>query len=269
MFTMLTDDTRTELSNYVKKAKGSLTLDEFSAKSGISKYHLSRLINGKLKNVPRESTIIAIANASESKAVRRYLKWCYLSDETLAREERIDPVLQPINSSHKTEQISGDDSIPYETTRKRTKTYYNKKPAQSSTSIILDALLHLPYEWTRKLIECPVTIFIDNYFCIEFPDEAPFKKWHFLFLKEHPYDYHTYLVTALGILLNQGVALDEKYTIVLDSKKRYEQAKRYRKDTTNGYISVMLIHSDNRILEMYMNLERGITCQALKSIRLT
>ena len=269
MRAMFTDDTRAELSNYVKKAKGNLTLDEFSVKSGISKYHLSRLINGKIKNIPRESTIIAIANASESRAVRRILKWCYLSDETLAREERIDPELQPINSNHETKQPYSDDPIPYEEKRKRAKSYYNKKPAQSSVSIILEALLDLSFEWTRTLMVCPVTIFIDNYFCIELPDEAPFKKWHFLFLQEHPYDYETYLTTTLGILLNQKQPIEEKYTIVLDSQKRYSQARIRKHIVTHANISVMLIHSDHRILEMYMNLEKNITYQDLKNIRLS
>ena len=232
---MMTDDTREELSSYVKKAKGSLTLDEFSIKSGISKYHLSRIINGKIKNIPRESTIISIANASESKAVRRFLKWCFLSSETLAREERIDPELQPINGKYELIPPSSDDFVSNETKRKRGKTYYNKQLIQSSTSIILDALLDLPFEWTRKLVTCPVKHFLNNYICIEFPDNAPFIKWHFFFLEDHPYDYQTYLLSTLGILLNQESAIDEKYTIILDSQRRYEQARRYRNDVADAH----------------------------------
>lgn len=250
---LLDDDGKKELSYYVKKAIGGLTLDEFSAKSGISKYHLSRITNGKFKSLPRESTIIAIANSSESKAIKDIMKITYLSEEAYKREMK----------DHSSNE-NGSNTI-----NQYPRTSYNKKPPQRPAGIILDSLLGLPYEWTRILAESPVNVFIDNYFCIELSENAPFKKWHFLFLEGHPYDYQTYMVSTFGILLNEERSIEEKFSIILDSKERYIQAKMYKKDIKRYNISTILINSNYKILEMYMNLEKELTYQDLKSIRLT
>lgn len=256
---LLDDDGKKELSHYVKKAIGSLTLDEFSAKSGISKYHLSRITNGKFKSLPRESTIIAIANSSESKAVKNILKITYLSEETYKREMKVDEQLNAKSTNNENH---------FNTDSQHSRTNYNKKPPQRLAGIILDSLLNLPYKWTRILTASPVNVFIDNYFCIELPEKAPFKKWHFLFLEEHPYNYQTYMVSTLGILMNEERSNQEKFSIILDSKTRYMQARMYKKDIKHYNISVILINSNYKILEMYMNLDKDISFSDLKSIRL-
>ena len=45
----LSADDKLQLARFVKKAKGSLSLDEFAQKTGVSKYQLSRIMNGKFK----------------------------------------------------------------------------------------------------------------------------------------------------------------------------------------------------------------------------
>ena len=45
----LLDQEKLELAKYVRQAKGSLSLNAFSQKTGVSKYQLSRIMNGKLR----------------------------------------------------------------------------------------------------------------------------------------------------------------------------------------------------------------------------
>lgn len=58
------DFDRTRLTELIKEAKGGQTLDELAAKTGISKFQLSRIMNGNYKRAPHMSTLRKIAGVS-------------------------------------------------------------------------------------------------------------------------------------------------------------------------------------------------------------
>lgn len=62
----MTEEEKLNLAKMVKKAKGSMSLDEFANKTGVSKFQLSRIMNGKFKESPRKATIQAILDHAES-----------------------------------------------------------------------------------------------------------------------------------------------------------------------------------------------------------
>ena len=67
----MTEEEKLNLAKMVKKAKGSMSLDEFASKTGVSKFQLSRIMNGKFKESPRKATIQAILDHAESPEIFR------------------------------------------------------------------------------------------------------------------------------------------------------------------------------------------------------
>lgn len=55
------------LAELVRKAIGKKTQIQFSEETGISKFHVNRLINGKIDKAPRPKTLFAIAAAAENR----------------------------------------------------------------------------------------------------------------------------------------------------------------------------------------------------------
>ena len=73
------------LIQLIKLAKGDFSLDKFSERTGISKFQLSRIMNGKFKELPHKSTLRAIANNSVDDYAKEVLE-NYTSDVILHRD---------------------------------------------------------------------------------------------------------------------------------------------------------------------------------------
>ena len=71
----MTEAQKRELGKLIKEAKGSRTLDRFAEETGISKFQISRIINGRYEYCPHMSTIAKIAKFSElNNFVERFKK---------------------------------------------------------------------------------------------------------------------------------------------------------------------------------------------------
>lgn len=79
------DNEKQLLIQLIKSAKGDSSLDKFSERTGISKFQLSRIMNGKFKEMPHKSTLKAIANGSTDDYAKEVLE-NYTSDVMLFKD---------------------------------------------------------------------------------------------------------------------------------------------------------------------------------------
>ena len=276
----LLDQEKLELAKYVRQAKGSLSLNAFSQKTGVSKYQLSRIMNGKFKDQPRESTILAIANGSEHSSIRNILKITYLSEEVynqeIEKEKSLNcksnsPKLQTEEHTHDSTVISDpiNDPVFSENAAFPKKKRYRRFTTLDPLSTLLKSLLGLPVEWTKTLDTCPIDLFVENYICIRFAEDCPLKKWHFIFLEKHPYEYPTYLITVLGALYNHSMPLTEKFSIIVDCQRNFEYAKFAKREFPPSFVSIIGIDVENILHEFYYPIHPDIAENTLKIFTLS
>lgn len=82
------DNEKQLLIQLIKSAKGDGSLDQFSERTGISKFQLSRIMNGKFKEMPHKSTLKAIANGATDDFAKEVLE-NYTSDIVIFKEYNI------------------------------------------------------------------------------------------------------------------------------------------------------------------------------------
>jgi len=246
----LSADDKLQLARFVKKAKGSLSLDEFAQKTGVSKYQLSRIMNGKFKEQPRISTMAAIADNSESTMAETCIRSLFLLEDNPKKEKTVQPdsLHSDCEPEKNTSEIMNDIENAPETTKR-----YRTQKSWDSMAVILYFLVSLPFEWTKKNLPCPVNVFVNGYLCIDLLGQTKIRRWHFFFLKQNPYDYPTYLIAVAGILCDKGGSADEKFSIVTDSEYIFK-APYISHDRLSGIIlSVILIHPNNELSEVYIH----------------
>lgn len=250
----MTEVEKKELSRVVKLAKGSQSLDEFAEKTGISKFQLSRIINGKLKGMPRKSTLQAICDNSENSEATLLLS---VSLQTTIPGFIDGEEVQVPNNVEKTLSTMLNGSF-YRTTSKR---------LQQAQQCVLGNIMYLTNEWiTRRNCdplnyEPPDSDFPNRHLQIEFTWEHKIKKWYFYILDEALDSSDSFFYTFLGKLACYPSSPEEKFSIVVTSPEIYDQLEN---KSINFHATVSIIFIDispesGYLPESYLELADGIT----------
>lgn len=249
----MTDDERLEFASMVRKAKGSQSLSEFSKKTGISKYQLSRIMNGKFKELPRRSTLQAIAVNCEDVAVKMELGISLLG--------------------YKYETVNGIETRVEDDPREKLLSFLNvevkmkrKEQIRSQVGRILAELSETSHTWMRKKVEDKLKLSLaDHYLYIELLDDVKMKKWHFYFVpKSQKTDEFFY--TFLGRLSCCQIDNDEKFILVPENERMYMQLLG-KKPNGNANLSVIYFDNDGftESTEDYLQVADGMTKEDIRS----
>lgn len=248
----MTEDEKLEFGDMVRRAKGSQSLSEFSKKTGISKYQLSRIMNGKLKELPRKATLAAIMENCEAVDVKMELA---LSLSSYVQKEEAEKKNKP-NSPH-------DFLLSFLNLEIREK---RRERIRLQMGRILAELAETSHTWVRKRVEDRLQVaFADWYLYIEFLDDTKMKKWHIYFIPKSQ-KVEEFFYTFLGRLSCCQIGSDEKFILVPATESMYEQLLNKKTDCN---VNLSVIYFDNEecteSMEEYLRCADNITKEDIKN----
>lgn len=245
---ILTEAEKKELGNLIRKAKGYQSSEEFAQKIGITKYQLSRIMNGKFKDMPRKSTLQAIYDNAVQSEVKAQLMVC------------LSPTIWNQVDSKKTERQNNT----YETLNAILNINLDnskKNLLKDYKGIILKELSDVPFEWIRKLDIPPVDItsFTDGYLCIEFLGDSPIKKWHLYFLSSNPDIDDSFLYEFLGKLSCYPSANEDKFSLVVPHMGMYSKIEDWKVNNITTLSTIYLCYEEPDCSdECYITYAKGV-----------
>lgn len=249
----MTDDERLEFASMVRKAKGSQSLSEFSKKTGVSKYQLSRIMNGKLKELPRKSTLQAIALNCEDMAVKMELGISLLG----YKYETVNGIETRVDDDPREKLLS---FLNLEVKMKR------KEQIRFQVGRILAELSETSHTWMRRKVEDKLNLSLaDHSLYIELLDDVKMKKWHFYFVpkSQKPEEF---FYAFLGWLSCCQMGGDEKCILVPENERMYMQFLN-KKPNCNVNLSVIYFDNDGftESTEEYLQVVGGMTKEDIRS----
>lgn len=259
----MTELEKKELSRLVKLAKGSQSLDEFAEKTGISKFQLSRIINGKFKGMPRKSTLQAICDNSEN------------SEATLLLSVSLQPTIPGFlddeeirmpNNMEETLSIMLNGSF-YRSTLKR---------LQQNQQYVLGQIMKLANEWITRLncdplnCEPPDSEYQERHMQLEFTWNRKIKKWYFYFIDELLDSSDSFFYTFLGKLSCYPSTPEEKFSLVVSNPEIYD---RLENKSISSHATVSIIFNNTSPEydyrpESYLEITNGITEDDLRDVQI-
>lgn len=288
---------RTRLTELIKEAKGSQTLDELAAKTGISKFQLSRIMNGNYKRAPHMSTLRKIAGVSgipglfdqmveliNATAPEPEYEIEVLDDGSdgfeLLAEGLHNYVIEEVLTDDPEEEVLDDGSgslenivelgaksTEYELSEKMLKTRNMCKASitMSMSSLGMDLQWSkMPVEDNDKFIQYPFRLAIKNH---------PIQKWSFVFLFEYGGEELEHVMQALGKLAISHPLYNEKISLVFTDREKYIKYTS-REMTFSSYplwnmnLSAMLVNFSEMCVteECYLFLADDMTEESIASL---
>lgn len=286
---------RTRLTELIKEAKGSQTLDELAAKTGISKFQLSRIMNGNYKRAPHMSTLRKIASVSGIPGL--FDQMVDLINATAPEPEYEIEVLDdgsdgfellaegPFNyvimeedeveeevlddGSGNTGSITGTEKEA-ETQEQMDKLVPTRNMCKACITMSM-ASLGMNLQWS-KMPEEDNDKFIQYSFRLAIK-EHPIQKWSFVFLYEYGGEDLEHIMQALGKLAIAHPLYNEKISLVFTDREKYIKYTS-REMTFSSYplwnmnLSAMLVNFSEMCVteECYLFLADDMTEESIASL---
>lgn len=252
----MTDTEKSELAKIIKKAKGSRSSEEFARKIGITKYQLSRIINGKFKDMPRQSTLMAIRDNAESEESRLLLSLFLLpSTYENINGEFVEVPVEPENILAK--YVEAEMQRPEID-------IFNK-----NWNSLLGSFGRVFDEWTKKADKDPLGFDTSGrYLFIELNANTVIKKWYFYFLLDSELADENLFYSFIGKLSCRPSDTEEKFSLVVASDETYD--KLCMKNTnTNSTLSIISFDLEHGFInEQHLETATGVSQRDLADIQL-
>lgn len=193
---------KTEITHLLRAAKGRRTLDTFANETGISKFQLCRIMNGNYKNIPRLSTLKAIAEHSEIPGLFEKIM-------DIVNAAVPDPQIEEEIIFEGTPKAESEPKLPFDFA----------KHEKLCKAVILDALSSATFTWSTGsphrrpgCLEFPIRISISNH---------PIRYWSFYFLAASGKEDMTAVRNFLGDLSLYHPFANEKISLVFTDMSLY------------------------------------------------
>lgn len=241
----MTDKEKNYFSELLQRAKGDLSLEDFSRLTGISKFQLSRIMNGKFKGVPRKSTINAIAENSQDEKAKEILS-LYCTGNHVFYEDGDENELSTNNLENLINFIS-----------KKQKGEKNRELENACKGLILAAACSFKFDWIVKYnqIDSNIPRDLQPLLRIELPSHTSVNIWDFYFQPDDEQYKKGYFYALLGRIISSKVSENHKVSLVVSDVKIYNELKHIPIHTMDIKFSFLLIDMKKQNVEMedYIN----------------
>lgn len=236
----MTDREKECLLKLLHLAKGNLSLDKFSEMTGISKFQLSRIMNGKFKETPRKSTLNAIAVHSQDSYAQEILLAYQSDSHTLIGEEG------------ETIEVPTDNlEMIIELTEQHNRRKRGQALADKCKGIILKDSCSFQFDWTVKYLKADPFIpkALQPFLRIEIPFHESVDIWDFYFQPEAEQYEKGYLYTFLGRIMSSAIKPDHKVSLVITEKGLYEKLVNTPIQNMGTTFSFIFVDLENQLVQ--------------------
>ena len=234
------DNTEKEcLIELIKCAKGNLTLDDFSERTGISKFQLSRILNGKFKEIPRKSTLSVIAEHSVDKFAKEVFQF-YLSDQILVPDGNTMKKIPNDNLTSLIKWIKEENFIKS-----------LKKIIHTCKGILLSNLSEMTFDWTVKYQEVNSSIPVNLQPILEIGTNGHggIENWIFYFEPNEEQYNQGFFYTFLGRIMCESIPQNNKVSLIVSSLEVYDKLILSPPPNLNFAFSILLINLETQIID--------------------
>ena len=229
-----------KLKELLKEAKGNQTLDQMAAKSGLSKYQLSRIISGNYQYTPRMATLRAIAEASGVPGFfEKMIETIYDSAPRENYEiEVLDDGIELLAEGPYNYVKMDEDDVEEEVLDDGSGNVGDITESETEAEVYEQADISIP---RRNMCRAAITMSMasfgngikwsimpeaDNAKFIQYPlrfaiDQRPIQKWSFIFLYEYGGEEFEQVMQVLGRLAMSHPLYNEKISLVFTNRENY------------------------------------------------
>lgn len=227
------------LIELIKNAKGNLTLDDFAELTGISKFQLSRILNGKFKIMPRKSTLSVIAKHSADDFAKEVFHK-YLSESI-------------VRSDDGTRKIISCDSLTTAVQNVKDEKFQKalKKITRTCKGILFNDLSLLPFDWTVKYTKNnpSISTSLQPMLEIETGGNGGIDKWIFYFEPDEQKYENGFFFTFLGSIMCKNIPPNTKISLIVSGLELYEQVTALPPPDLNFSFSIISVDYETQIVD--------------------
>lgn len=227
------------LIELIKNAKGNLTLDDFAERTGISKFQLSRILNGKFKVMPRKSTLSVIAKHSVDDFAKEVFDY-YLADRFVISDDG-------------TSKIVSCDSLTTAVKNIKDEKFQNalRKIVRACKGILFNDLSALPFDWTVKYTKNnpSISTSLQPILEIETGGNGGIDKWIFYFEPDEQKYENGFFFTFLGSIMCKNIPPNTKISLIVSGLELYKQVTALPPPDLNFSFSIISVDYETQIVD--------------------